>query len=71
MPIDRSQLRRMIDSMERAMTRMECDQKARHDAEDREYEEQFTNPLDAPPCAPFSDSPPAHIHGYPRKDLFK
>jgi hypothetical protein len=34
MPIDRSQLRRMIDSMERAMTRMECDQKARHDVTD-------------------------------------
>jgi hypothetical protein len=54
--VDRSQLRRMIDSMERALTRMEEEQQARHDAEDRERD--ITNPLEAPPNAPFSDSPP-------------
>jgi hypothetical protein len=36
--VDRSQLQRMIDSMERAMTRIEQDQKARHEAEDCECE---------------------------------
>ena len=72
MPVDRSQLRRMIDSMERALTRMEEEQRLRFDAEDREMEENcgITNPLDAPPEAPFADSPPSHIHGQPRKDLF-
>ena len=72
MPVDRSQLRRMIDSMEKALTIMEANQKVRHDAENREMEEDcdFTNPLDAPREAPFADSPPAHIHGQPKKDLF-
>ena len=37
--VDRSQLQRMIDTMERALARMEEEQHTRHDAEDRELEE--------------------------------
>lgn len=82
MPVNRSQLQRMIARMEEALSIMEKQQEARQDALDREFEEdcrdeeeQFINPLDAPPNPPFSDGihggPPAHIHDQPRRDLFK
>jgi len=54
MPIDRSEVRRMIERMDEALSIMERNQQARHDAEDREMEEdcydeeQLVNPLDAP-----------------------
>ena len=75
MPRDRSQLQRMIARMEEALAIMEKQQDARQDALDKEFEEdcrdedQFVNPLDAPPNHPFSDGihggPPLKIHGEP------
>lgn len=78
---DRTQLKRMIDSMERALSIMERQQEARQDALDREMEGDCrdeddlhdpTNPLKSPPNAPFSDGAPQHIHGHgqPKRDLF-
>jgi hypothetical protein len=76
MPLDRSQVGRMIDSMERALTRMEQNQEARHDAEDREQEEDCDdelaegNTFPTPKQPPFSDGAPQRIHGTGREDLF-
>jgi hypothetical protein len=75
MPVDRSQLRRMIDKMETALSIMERQQEARQKVLDDECdeeinEEQFINPLDAPPNAPFADSPPEKIHGEGKQDEF-
>jgi hypothetical protein len=72
MPVDRSQLRRIIDKMEAWMNQVE-EQRAREDAENEK--EQLIDPL-AAPCQPFSDgdrpekSAPQAIHGEGRKDLF-
>jgi hypothetical protein len=70
--VDRSQLRRMIGSMERALTRMEEEQQARHDAEDRELKEELARGNTMPtPTQPFSDGAPQRIHGEGKRDLFK
>ena len=67
--VDRSQLQRMIDSMERALARMEEEQHTRHDAEDRELEEELAEGNTMPTLTPpFSDSPPTHIHNEPKED---
>lgn len=76
MPRDRSQLQRMIARMEEALSIMENQQGARQDVLDKEFEEdcrdeeeQFVNPLDAPPNYPFTDGihggPPMKVHGEP------
>ena len=67
--VDRSQVRRMIDSMERALTRMEEEQAARHDSEDRESENELAEGNTMPvPTQPFSDEAPEKIHGEGRED---
>jgi hypothetical protein len=53
--VDRSQVSRMIDSMERYLDIMEARQKARNDAED------ILDPLDAPVQAPISDQLPVRF----------
>ena len=72
--VDRSQLSRMIDNMEKYFDSMEARQKERHDAEDRKLEKEceydIVNPLETPPNPPFSDSPPAQIHGQGKRSLF-
>jgi hypothetical protein len=58
-----------LDMMARRLDQIEA-QRARDDAEDELEEleeEQFTHPLDAPPSAPFADSPPEKIHGQPEE----
>ena len=72
--VDRTKLRRMIEKMEDFLDSIEVEQKERHDAEDRKLGEDcgydIINPLEAPPSPPFSDSPPAQIHGQGKRDLF-
>jgi len=71
--VDGSQLQRMIDSMERALTRMEEEQAARHDAEDCELEEELAegNTVPVAPSAPFySDGAPQRIHGESSKKIY-
>ena len=53
MPLDRSRIDRMITMMDAWLTQRE--QEARYDENE---DEPPCNPLDAPPNAPFSDSPP-------------
>src|ERR1700727_1254896 len=54
--VDRSQLSRMIDNMEKDFDSMEARQKERHDAEDRnvakDCEYDIVNPLITPPNPP-------------------
>lgn len=74
MPVDRSQLRRVIDSMERALSIMEANQEARQDAFDKEFEEDCRDELAEGntlpvPQQPFADGlhggSPEKIHGVP------
>ena len=77
MPVDRSQLRRMIDKMETALSIMERQQVARQkvlddECDDELLEEGNTFPI---PEQPFSDGTPQSIHGAPdlkpsKRDLF-
>ena len=76
MPVDRSQLKRMIDRMENALSIMEAQQAARQDAPDDEDDDpvQFGDPRDhylpvAEPPDLLMDSPPARIHGQLKRDL--
>ena len=80
MPVDRSQLGRMIARMEEASSIMEKQQEARQDALDSKFEEDCNDELAEGntlpvPQQPFADGihggPPAHIHDEPRRDLFK
>ena len=69
MPLPTSRVRQLIDLCDKMSARldeMEAQRQARWDSEDRERD--ITNPLDAPPNAPFSDSPPSQIHGEGRED---
>ena len=66
MHFDRIRVDRMIAKMDAWLTQREQEQKSRQDAEDRERD--ITNPLEAPTNAPFSDCPPAKIHGQGRED---
>ena len=75
-PLTKSRLQRINDCLDMMSKRLDEieEQRIREDAED-EIEalrgERLENPLEAPPNAPFySDSPPAHIHGAPKRDLF-
>jgi hypothetical protein len=68
MPVDRSQLRRIIDKLETWMDQVE-EQRAREDAAENE-KEQLVDPL-AAPQQPFSDGAPQMIHGEGKRDLFK
>ena len=61
MPITKARLDRMIDMIDSAWLK-------RRDSEGRERD--ITNPLEAPPQAPFSDSPPEKIHGKPDQELW-
>ena len=61
MPVDRSQLRRMIDSMEKALTIMESNQKARHD-EERQMEEEDCHELETGNTLPVAPSAPFSIY---------
>lgn len=75
MPVERSQLQRMIDKMETALSIMEAQQEARQKILDDECDQELTEELEEGntfPTAkqPFSDSPPAHIHGQPKRNLF-
>jgi hypothetical protein len=71
-PFSKARLQKIndcLDMMARRLDQIEA-QRARDDAEDdleELEEEQFTNPLDAPPSAPFADSPPEKIHGQPEE----
>ena len=60
------QIHDCLDRMSKRMDEMEANRQARWDSEDRERD--ITNPLDAPSNAPFSNSPPSHIHGEGRED---
>jgi hypothetical protein len=64
--VDRSQLQRMIDRMDEALSIMERGQAARHDAEDEEVAEGHTFPV--APSSPFADSQLEKIHGEGRED---
>jgi hypothetical protein len=69
MPIERARLDRMIAKMDAWLTQREQEQAARHDAEDREKEEELARGNTMPtPTQPFSDSPPEKIHGEGRED---
>ena len=79
MSVDRSQLRRMIDRMENALSIMEAQQAAHPDALDDGCDRdddpvQFGDPRRYAPVAEPSDllmdSPPARIHNAPKTDLF-
>jgi hypothetical protein len=68
MPIDKSRVDRMIKMMDEFLIQHFKDSLS----DDDEDEDEFLDPLDAPPSEPFySDSPPEQIHGQPKKDLFK
>ena len=59
MALDRARLDRMIAKMDAWLTQREEEQAARHDAEDRELEEELAEGNTMPtPTQPFSDSPP-------------
>lgn len=68
MPIDKSRVDRMISMMDDFLKQREEDKLNGYDDDDDCDE--YLNPLEAPGNAPFSDSPPAQIHGEPKKDLF-
>jgi hypothetical protein len=75
MPIEKSRLDRIIDSVERYLSDHEKDIMAYYD-EDRDTDPiQFGNPPRkgpvAEPPAEIQDSAPRRIHGSPRPDLFK
>jgi hypothetical protein len=73
MPIDKSQLQRIIECMDSLISRLDKLEKRRavNDADEvQDPNEEIDDPLDAPP-QPFSDgvrderSPPQRIHGVP------
>jgi hypothetical protein len=71
MPIDKSRVDRMISMMDDYLKQLEQDKLNGYpDDDDEEDCNDITNPLEAPPSRPFVDSPPAQIHGEPKKDLF-
>jgi hypothetical protein len=70
-----SKLRQIHDCLDRMSKRMDEieERRIRDDAEDCELEEELAagNTMPVAPSAPFAHSPPAHIHGEPKRDLFK
>jgi hypothetical protein len=68
MSVDKSQLDRVIDSVERYL--MENKDKMIDAYIKGKDCYDITNPLEAPNNAPFSDGAPQRIHGQPRRDLF-
>jgi hypothetical protein len=68
-PIDKSRVDRMIKMMDDFLKEREQDKLNGYDDED-DFDDPL-NPLEGPPHKPFTDSPPARIHGEPKKDLFK
>lgn len=71
MPLDRTKVDRMIAKMDAWLTQREQEQAARHDADDREREEELRKGNTMPtPTQPFSDSPPEKIHGQPDQELW-
>jgi hypothetical protein len=72
MPLSKSRMQRIndcLDVMSKRMDEMEVNQKARHDADDRELEEELaeSNTISTP-TQPFSDSLPEKAHGEGRED---
>jgi hypothetical protein len=69
MPIEPSKLQQIIDSVEQYL--MENKDKILAAYKDGKDCSDILNPLNAPPRTPFAaDSPPSHIHGQPKCDLF-
>jgi hypothetical protein len=64
MPIEPSKLQQILDSVDRLLA--DNKEKLRTDFHNRDRD--ITNPLDAPPQMPFSDSPPGKIHGEGKQD---
>ena len=64
MPIEPSKLQQILDSVDRLLASNK--EKLRTDFHNRDRD--ITNPLDAPPQMPFSDSPPGKIHGEGKQD---
>jgi hypothetical protein len=74
-PLSKSMLQRFndcLDMMSKRMDEMEANREARHDAEDRELEEDLAegNTMPVAPSAPFADSPPEKIHGQADQELW-
>jgi hypothetical protein len=72
MALDRAKLDRMIAKADAWLIQREQEQAARHDAEDRQLEEDLAegNTMPVAPSAPFADSPPQKIHGQPDQELW-
>jgi hypothetical protein len=68
MPISQSKLQQLNDMLDSWLERREKGQL--NGIDDDDDCDDPLNPLEAPPHAPFADSPPARIHGEPKRDLF-
>jgi hypothetical protein len=71
MRINQSKLDQLNAIMDAWLDQRKRDQLNGVEDDDDDEDDDCINPLAAPPNAPFSDSPPEHIHGEGKKDLFK